>query len=622
MKVKFNQFKTKSTRNSDSKGSNIMKKNRKLTALLVAACMTIPMAATTFTVPMMANGATVTINSSVVGTDNYNGSYGTYKVAGYRVFSGNYNKIDENTSNFTVTGWGNKINVDNLIDALKQDSAFGVEESNLFYSIEKNNNSETATKVADIISSFVNDPAKANAFARLVASNLMYSLNNQNDIMNYADFKGEASANNPITINDVNAGYYVLVEPYAPSDNGNGSARTLGMLKVIGDDVTVSPKRSYPTINKEVKNEDTYGSVADYCIGEDVSFKITGTVPDTIDDYGAYYYVMTDTLGNAFDIPTSITINIGTASDEDSIKSITLNPTDSNTVIDADKNCRVSITNKVITISFEDIKAYDTEINKVNKDTKITVTYTAKLNSNAETGNNAFDNKTQQINKVKLTYLNNPNVMYYPKDDEKVDEITDANYLGTSVEKNVKVFTYQLNIDKIDGATQAKLEGVGFKIKRLKADSSGEYEYATFIDNKVTGWNEQGTELLTNASGELNMIGLDAGSYKLQETKPKDGYNDIEDVDIVIAAEFDANNNNALSTLTLNTVGSDDLANGIVTIEVKNNKGTTLPETGGIGTKIFYILGGTLVIGSGAALVIKKRMGKDEIGRASCRERV
>ena len=89
MKVKFKQFKTKSTRNSDSKGSNIMKKNRKLTALLVAACMTIPMAATTFTVPMVASGVDITLSEE------------NSSLEAYQIFKGTYSE-----GKLGVSGWG------------------------------------------------------------------------------------------------------------------------------------------------------------------------------------------------------------------------------------------------------------------------------------------------------------------------------------------------------------------------------------------------------------------------------------------------------------------------------------------------------------------------------------
>ena len=46
--------------------------------------------------------------------------------------------------------------------------------------------------------------------------------------------------------------------------------------------------------------------------------------------------------------------------------------------------------------------------------------------------------------------------------------------------------------------------------------------------------------------------------------------------------------------------------------DVVNNPGDTLPSTGGIGTKLFYLFGGMLAVGSGVLLVTKKRMGKAE----------
>ena len=46
--------------------------------------------------------------------------------------------------------------------------------------------------------------------------------------------------------------------------------------------------------------------------------------------------------------------------------------------------------------------------------------------------------------------------------------------------------------------------------------------------------------------------------------------------------------------------------------DIANNSGATLPETGGIGTTLFYVIGGLLVVGAGVLLVTKKRMGKAE----------
>ncbi|MBR4021815.1 MAG: LPXTG cell wall anchor domain-containing protein [Ruminococcus sp.] len=596
MKVKFNQFKTKSTRNSDSKGSNIMKKNRKLTALLVAACMTIPMAATTFTVPMVASGATVTIqaDSNAIGYTYY---------YGYKVFEGY-----SNAGKFGITNWGSNINVVSLIEALKADSTFGAGENNQFYNIESVKTPETAMAVANIINGVGNDSEKANAFARLVGANVDSSETYEN-----ADIKGAGNGNADVTMkigesSDIPQGYYVIIERYAPETiDGVNQARTLGLLRVVGsDNLTISTKRSAPTIAKSVENDGSWGKVADACIGDAVAFKIIGTLPVTIDDYGAYYYLITDTLGTEFDAPAAenVTVKVGNN---------TINQTN-------DKNCRVTVLNNKITVSFEDVTTYD----GVTKDTIIEVTYSAKLNSSANIG------ETGQTNKVQLTYLSNPNSTYSPDLTNNISEAptndstgeTDIKDTKTTVDDNVKILTYQLDIEKVDAQNSAtKLANAKFKLK------NDEGKYALVTTDKISGWGDETSayEFVSNGSGIINIIGLDEGTYYLKETAAPDGYNVLpEEIKVVITANTQDNTsdpiNNATENLTVQVnegtavegLEANDNYTGVLQIQVANNKGTTLPETGGIGTKIFYILGGTLVIGSGAALVIKKRMGKDE----------
>lgn len=595
MKVKFNQFKTKLTRNSDSKGSNIMKKNRKLTALLVAACMTIPMAATTFTVPMMASAGSITINAPA--------GYGYSEFFVYQVFKGHYSST---TSKLAVTGWGDNINVTDFITALKGDSTIGGD----FSTVAVENSSATATQVAEIIGAYGNDSVRANAFARLAGANIKLGDSGDKKTKLDAYDSGNVGANSgeSKTISNLDDGYYVLVELYAPSGgNYSNTARTLGLLNVVGGDITVSPKRSYPTIEKKIVEEDAVYDVADYCIGDIVDFKITGTLPDTLDDYGAYYYLITDTLGTEFDAPTAenVTVKVG----------------DNTIDQDTDKNCRVNVSGNTITVSFEDITAYT----NVTSASKVEVTYSAKLNNQATVG------ETGQTNTATLTYLCNPNIDYNPiTTDENVD--VPAAKDNTNEEPNttttpgdvVKVLTYQLDIEKVDAQNSAtKLANAKFKLK------NNDDKYAQVTDGKISGWGEESLahEFVSDENGIINIIGLDEGTYSLEETVAPEGYNVLpEALTVVITANTQNNtsdpidNTNNAQNLTVQVNGgtavegleANDNYTGVLKIQVANNKGATLPSTGGIGTKIFYILGGTLVIGSGAALVIKKRMGKDE----------
>ena len=360
MKVKFNQFKTKSTRNSDSKGSNIMKKNRKLTALLVAACMTIPMAATTFTVPMVASGATVTITNN----DNKQASF-----YGFKVFEGIYDNNNTETDSddtFSVTGWGANFNHIDFITALKSDPTLSALFDN---EIDDGwDDAKKAAKVAEIASSFKDDKAKSEAFARLAGANVnMVQASSHSDVYANADIEGSNTGD--VTMikkgsNDTNIdpGYYVIIEAYGP----NNSARTLGLLRVVGASESITTKRSDPTITKKVEEGSEWKLVADACIGDEIGFQITVKLPDRLDSYNAYYCVINDTLDAQFSDISDIAVQVGNNSP----------------ITASDNNCRINSNGNNIEISFENVKAYS----NVTNDTLITVTYTAKLNQDAILG--------------------------------------------------------------------------------------------------------------------------------------------------------------------------------------------------------------------------------------------
>ena len=103
------------------------------------------------------------------------------------------------------------------------------------------------------------------------------------------------------------------------------------------------------------------------------------------------------------------------------------------------------------------------------------------------------------------------------------------------------------------------------------------------------------------ADGKFNIIGLDAGTYTLRETTTPSGYNTCADVQIVIAAAHNENASGTAANLAL--TGSQNMNNNIV-----NKEGSTLPSTGGIGTTLFYVIGGVLMAVAAVLLVTKKRM--------------
>ena len=211
--------------------------------------------------------------------------------------------------------------------------------------------------------------------------------------------------------------------------------------------------------------------------------------------------------------------------------------------------------------------------------------------------------------------------------------------LGRTAEDTVIVFTYELDGTKVDGETQAALQNAQFVLL-----NGAKSEAAMVVDGKVTGWAKVATEaaagdvqmpgtyeewverygdqnvILTSAAdGTFKIAGLDDGTYYLREIQAPNGYNLLEeDVKLVITAETSNVQNwagepdQALTALNISVndgVAQDGvLDTGIVNVTVRNNQGATLPETGGMGTTLFYIIGGLLVVGAGILLVVRIRM--------------
>ena len=98
--------------------------------------------------------------------------------------------------------------------------------------------------------------------------------------------------------------------------------------------------------------------------------------------------------------------------------------------------------------------------------------------------------------------------------------------------------------------------------------------------------------LTTGEDGRAVSPNLDCGTYFVLETKAPDGYKLPEE---------------AVSV----TVVSNALTSHVV-LEVANERGAIMPETGGIGTTIFLVVGGILAVGAAILLVTKKRMNSGE----------
>ena len=172
---------------------------------------------------------------------------------------------------------------------------------------------------------------------------------------------------------------------------------------------------------------------------------------------------------------------------------------------------------------------------------------------------------------------------------------------GKSNEDSVVTYTYGLDIIKTDSSNKL-IDGAKFKI--YDAISGGNEVAVVLMDDGVTYCraraDETGIEIEVK-NGKVRLVGFDNGTYYLHETEAPDGYNILS-----------ARQKFIISDGNLDAVFNGDVYSTGSGVHVVNKTGSMLPETGGIGTLLFTLLGGGTVLGTGVVLVTKKRMSKIE----------
>lgn len=383
-------------------------------------------------------------------------------------------------------------------------------------------------------------------FAKLA---LDYAKQNSSIIKTFKVKKAPAAsaeqATTTVTFSVLDLGYYLV----------DSSVGTLCSLDTTKPDSTIEEKNGIPSVDKKVSSTETgnYDTSNTASIGDTVYFKTTITAQP-----GAQNYVLHDKMTYGLTFNNKVEVKKGESPVATSY--YTLKTSDFN------DDC-----------TFE-IVFGQTFCDDLQKDEKITVTYSATLNENAVIAGEGNKNETW------LKYGENNNL-------ETTHPTTDT--------KTFEMNVFKFHIDKNDLNTEKGLAHAVFTLSK-KSDGTEPIKLTKTNENSnIYKVNNNGTitDITTPGDGKFTIQGLGAGTYYLTEIKQPDGYNKLAKS---VKVEIDVNG--AITVDGKLITGVDKL------VKVENKTGKVLPSTGGAGTTMIYLIGGALVLGSGVVLVTKRRV--------------
>lgn len=360
-----------------------------------------------------------------------------------------------------------------------------------------------------------------------------------------ADDSYTATENGTYTFNNLPLGYY-LVE---------SSVSALCSLDTTNPNQEIKVKYEEPTVTKQIiDNQEGLVSNTTANIGDKITYHVTIPVKKGATKYvfhdkldtGLKYY-KDQQLGNKFSVAVDSTQN------------------HTNGTQDVDYTLTLDANEQAFTIKFE-----DSFLQKINVGKDILLTYIAIVTNEAPM--NAAINNTAY-----LKYGNNQQ----------------------TTESTTSVYTYNIPVFKYTGDKKTPLADATFKLYRSKMTEDNLLKFDEKNEDAYK-YSERGgvTELVSDAKGNININGLSAGTYFLEETKAPNGYNKLEKAIKVVVSKGE----NGKPVIHV-----DEDTDSVEKVEVKNNTGGLLPSTGGMGTTLIYLVGAALVLGSGFVLFNKKR---------------
>lgn len=433
-----------------------------------------------------------------------------------------------------------------------------------------------------------------------------------------------------ITSDVLQNGYYLVVDSEATTDETglvpagalvNVPARETSGTNtgLLSANAVITMKGSMPTMNKEVWHDNianvtgdnspvvgTTGSwdvVADYEIGDTVEYRITATIPSDLSAYtagyagydgyeDAYAYIISDTLSSGITFNNDIEIYTDAA--------LTGDPVAGNyhkTVYGTEDG------DPTFTITFDMVSiTNDPGLQTVET---FYIYYTGTVTADALVADDYEDNVAT------LTYGNDP---------------YDSSSVGTIVD-GVQTYTFDLEILKTEGDGSTPLAGARFALYSITGEGDAAVTTQIYLAQDTTAevptyypatGNAYDTEagsyagtILTDSTGVFHIVGLDdATEYKLKEIVAPTGFNAADSIYFTITAKYAVDytvESYGVSVPTITTTGGLGASGNGLSATIINTSSTLLPTTGGMGTQLFMIIGGTMMLGAVVLLVGKRR---------------
>ncbi len=457
---------------------------------------------------------TITITNAKEGE-----TYKLYKILSLESYSYTGNDKDKGNYAYTLTG---DIKWDNFIK----------NQATQYFKFDDTNKYLTWTGTMD--------EARVKDFAQLA---LKFARNESNNVQPLQ--KVEKTNSSTVKFDNLDLGYYLV----------DSSVGSLCVLNTTNPDLTIAEKNGVPSVEKGVKNiqNGTYGTSNNASIGDTVYFQTTITAQP-----GAQNYVLHDKMAKGLTLKNdSIVVKKGESPVETS-------------------DYTLKTSGFIDDCTFE-IVFGQTFCDGLQKDEKITVTYSATLNENAVIAGEGNKNETK---------------LKYGDSQETQPSVTNT--------KTFKMDVFKFYIDKNDLTTEKGLAHAVFTLSK-KSDGTEPIKLIDKSSNvyRVAKKDETNTitEVITPDNGRFTIQGLGAGTYYLTETKQPDGYNKLSGP-VTVVIDKDG------KVMVKKGANLEDATE----VKVENKTGTVLPSTGGVGTTMIYLVGAVLVLGSGVVLATKRRV--------------